>query len=80
MINITLPSVPRDTSQRIKVNHVFECEGCGLYWLGGELVKIDGKRKCNRCLMAVQDITFTENAQVWLTYVGVSATDEETKG
>jgi hypothetical protein len=68
----------RDTSYRIKVNHVFECKGCHLYWLGGELYKgrSDGKRRCQRCLCEVEDVTFTENAQVWLTYVGVSPTEE----
>jgi hypothetical protein len=68
----------RDTSCRIKVNHVFECKGCHLYWLGRELYKgrSDGKRKCNRCRNEVKDITFTENAQVWLTFVGLSPIEE----
>ena len=72
MINISIPS-HTDTSQRVKINHVFECLGCHLYWLGSELNKIDGTRKCNRCFTNVQDITFTQNAQVWLAYVGIPA-------
>jgi hypothetical protein len=68
----------RDTSCRIKVNHVFECKGCHLYWLGGELYKgrSDGKRKCKRCFHEVEDITFTETAQQWLFFSGVSPIEE----
>lgn len=71
MTVVALPPPPSDTSYRIKVNHVFTCDGCGFYWLGRELFKIDGKRKCRNCFMPVQDITFTENAQLWLSYMGV---------
>jgi hypothetical protein len=68
----------KDTSYRVKVNHVFECVGCHLYWLGGELYKgrSDGKRKCKRCFCEVEDVTFTENAQAWLFHVGLSPTEE----
>lgn len=59
---------PPDESERLKVLHVFECNGCHLYWLGQELKKVDGKRSCKRCLSSVQDVTFTENAQIWLAY------------
>ena len=79
---MTLAAQPvRDTSYRIKINHVFECVGCHLYWLGGELYKgrKDGKRKCNRCFREVEDITFTETAQVWLTFVGVPPAEERKK-
>lgn len=72
MMILTSSLPARDTSQRIKVNHVFECDGCHKYWLGRELVKIDGTRQCKHCFKAVQDITFTETAQMWLVYVGIS--------
>jgi hypothetical protein len=63
-----------DESQRVKINHVYACDKCGLYWLGKELAKKEGVRVCYKCPnRPVKDITFTYEAQEWLYIAGLPA-------
>jgi hypothetical protein len=77
-MNLDLSSLPTpDESQKIKVNHVFECTGCHLYWLGRELAKVGGQRSCKRCLKIVTDITFTVAAREYLSLLGLPVIEQK---
>jgi len=47
-----------------KLNHVYHCESCRLFWFGKNVIngthKKNGKRVCIKCGKLIVDITFTE--------------------